>query len=212
MNGHPCVEPPDAGPAVLKLTARVYVHPHARDGHHVAGYWRGLGGVPRFGRPVDVAHSVDFADQRKVPGGRLVLDPDALGRMMDAAGIVTTPSTRLRVRLRDLTGAEGYTKKLGSDQHRVVVEVAPKDLHDDAALYVINNTLQHELRHVSQSQVDPNNQTAYTVESMKHGYWNNAYEAEARLFGHLADVTGEKYTGPHLPKGLGQSLWALRNP
>lgn len=201
--------------AVVALAAKVYVHGYVREGNvHVKPHWRGLGHPGIFDVTPDteaVHKAVNFKDQR-THGAPLHVDYEALGRSLNAAGVVLTPQTKIKLRLRDQHGSgQGFTKKLsdGPDSYRVVIEVANKPAFKEHHLYIVNNSLTHEFRHIAQHQADAAMQGKYVAENMTVGYGANKYEKEARYYGHLADETGVKDTGPDLPKPLGKSLWAL---
>ena len=51
-------------------------------------------------------------------------------------------------------------------------------IHPDVELS--RRLLAHELAHVRQWSEDPLFPLRYTIESLRHGYWNNRYEKEAR--------------------------------
>jgi hypothetical protein len=130
---------------------------------------------------------------------------------LQAAGVVVGPGTRIRLRLREQAhpGQQGLAQRIGPDRYRVVIHVAPKDRLEDRHLYVLNNSLLHELRHVAQMQADPEHGAKYLHQNLTVGYEANAFEVEARYYGRLADHTGTKDTGPLGPP-LGKRVWALR--
>jgi hypothetical protein len=157
--------------------------------------------------------NVNFEDQRK-KGPPLRVDPDALHAAMEAAGVKITPDLKIRLRLRDQNSAgtdQGLTQRLGPNEFRVVVKVANKPQFKPHHLYILNNSLVHEFRHVRQEQDDPQFGQKYAQQNLTVGYGKNKYEIEAREYGRLADPTGERsYKG--LPKGLkilGEAIWGL---
>lgn len=155
------------------------------------------------------AHQVDFQDQRRTPGQRLRLDADALDCVLAVTGVHTQGDLRVRLRLRDQHGGgQGLCQRLGHRDFRVIVAVAPKPAYDHHHLYVLNNSLIHELRHVAQHLNDPQMAVKYAQATLTVGYAHNPYEVEARLYGRLADHTGKKDTG-HLGEAGGVALWAL---
>ena len=130
---------------------------------------------------------------------------------LEAVGLTVGPQTEIRLRLRAQThlGQQGSTTRIGPDAYRVVVCVADKPALADRHLYVVNNSLLHELRHVHQLQQDPDFEAAYAHQNANVGYADNPYEIEARYYGRLADPTGEKDTGP-AGAHLGKAAWGLR--
>lgn len=160
--------------------------------------------------PARASDAVHVRDDRP-PGSTAVhIDADALDVALNATGVAVGPHTVIKVRLRpqNTPGQQGSARRLGPDEYRVVVHVADKPKFDDHHLYVINNSLLHELRHVAQMQNDPDHELHYAHENVSVGYAENKYEVEARHYGRLADHTGDKPTGP-AGTHLGGSCWAL---
>jgi hypothetical protein len=159
-------------------------------------------------RPGD---AVDVRDDSPAGSTPLTIDADALDAAIAAAGVTVSANTVIKLRLRPQTqpGQQGSTRRLGADQYRIVIHVAPKPAFADAHLYVINNSLLHELRHVAQMQQDPDHAAHYAHQNLTVGYASNKYEIEARHWGRLADHTGSKDTGP-AGAHLGKQVWALR--
>ncbi len=58
-------------------------------------------------------------------------------------------------------------------------------VHPDGRLS--RRLLVHELEHVKQWAEDPLFPLRYTLESLRHGYWNNHYEQQAREAEHASD-------------------------
>lgn len=158
-----------------------------------------------------LSDAIDLRDDRPPGCAPLAVDTDALDAALHAAGVAVGADTQIRLRLRPQTasGQQGSTRKIGPDTYRVIVHVAAKPVLADRHLYVVNNSLVHELRHVHQHQVDPEFHTAYVNHNLTVGYAANPYEVEARYYGRLADPTGEKDTGPAGPH-LGKHVWGLR--
>lgn len=194
--------------------ARVNVRPHIRT----------IGGKPTLvkghKRVLDLlaiaddtpASRVNLQDQRS-GGPPLKLNPTGLEAAMAAAGVIVGPKTKIRLRLRDQKeeGEQGSAKKVGDDEYRVVIKVAKKEQFKPHHLYIINNSLVHELRHVRQMQDEPDHSAKYQKQNMTVGYHKNKYEVEARKFGRLADQTGER-SWKGLPEGmkiLGEAIWGL---
>lgn len=207
--------------------ARVVVPPHVRviNGKpvRVKGYsYTRRGGKKRvvvtpkaLGSPsADVwkanpVRGVDFEDQRS-KGPKIEVDPERMNAAMLAAGVVGGKDFKVKVRVRDQAkaGQQGVAQKLGPNEYRVVISVAPKARLEDRHLYVLNNSLVHEMRHVAQHQQDPNMGAKYVKATQTVGYHNNPYEVEARFYGRRADHTGTKDTGPSGPR-LAQAVWGL---
>ena len=159
-------------------------------------------------RPSD---AVDVRDGRPAGATPLMVDADALDATISAAGVTVSASTVIKLRLRPQAkpGQQGSTRRLGADQYRIVIHVAPKPVFGDHHLYVVNNSVLHELRHVAQMQHDPDYVASYAHENLTVGYTDNKYEVEARYWGRLADHTGHKDTGP-AGAHLGKQVWVLR--
>lgn len=161
-------------------------------------------------RPAD---AIDFRDDRPPTSTALTLHPEAMDVALAAAGVVVGPDTVIKLRLRPQTASDqqGQVQQLGTDSYRIVVHVADKPQLADRHLYVVNNSLLHELRHVAQMQHDPDHHAKYAQQNLTVGYQHNSYEVEARWWGRLADHTAAKPTGPAGP-ALGKAAWALRPP
>lgn len=159
-------------------------------------------------RPSD---AVDVRDDRPAGATPLTIDADALDAAITAAGVTVSAHTLIKLRLRPQTqpSQQGSTRGLGADRYRIVVHVASKPAFADHHLYVINNSLLHELRHVAQMQHEPDHAAHYAHENLTVGYAENKYEVETRCWGRLADHTGQKNTGP-AGTHLGKQVWALR--
>lgn len=159
-------------------------------------------------RPSD---AVDFADQRK-KGPKVKVDLDSLDAALEAAGVDTSKDPLIKVRLRDVAkqGEQGSMRQIGPNAYRVIVKVVPKDKLEDRHLYVMNNSLVHELRHVTQAQKTKGFGSVYSAMTKKFGYYKNPFEIEARFYGRLADHTGKKDTGP-AGAAKGKDVWAFRN-
>lgn len=153
---------------------------------------------------------VDFEDQRK-SGPKIEVDPARMNAALRAAGVVGGKDFRVKVRVRDQAqaGQQGVAQQIGPNSFRVVISVAPKARLENRHLYVLNNSLVHEMRHVAQHQQDPDMSAKYVHFQQTVGYANNPYEVEARAYGRLADHSGEKV----IPKGLGPAqgevVWGL---
>lgn len=160
-------------------------------------------------RPSDAVH---IRDDRPPGATPLKMDADALDTALAAAGVTVNANTVIKLRLRPQAqpGQQGSACRLGTDEYRVVVHVAPKSGFADRHLYVINNSVLHELRHVAQMQQDLDHEAAYAHQNLTVGYADNKYEVEARYWGRLADHAGQKDTGPAGPH-LGKQVWALRS-
>lgn len=157
-------------------------------------------------------HVVDIKDTRKasrIAKAPLVFDREAVEIAMAVCGVEVGPETCIKLRVTDESskGEAGYTRRIGPDAFIVKVRVLKKDTYTDVHTYVINNSLVHELRHVAQMQALPGFEAAYAVETAAKGYRANAFEADAREHGRLADHTGTKTSAAGKP--LGKTLWAL---
>lgn len=161
--------------------------------------------------PLRPSDAVDVRDDRPAGATPLQVDAGALDVAIAAAGVTVSASTVIKLRLRPQTqpGQQGSARRLGADQYRIVVHVATKPAFTDHHLYVVNNSLLHELRHVAQMQHDPDHAASYAHQNLTVGYTANTYEVEARYWGRLADHTGDKDTGP-AGAHLGKQVWALR--
>lgn len=162
--------------------------------------------------PIRASGAVDLRDDRPAGSAPLEIDADGLDAALEAAGVTTGPSTDIRLRLRAQSqpGEQGSTKRVGPDAYRVVIHVAEKATLEDRHLYVVNNSLLHELRHLHQLQQDSDFEAAYSHHTLAVGYANNPYEVEARYYGRLADPAGVKDTGP-AGIHLGKAVWGLRS-
>jgi hypothetical protein len=95
--------------------------------------------------------NIDYSDQRSNKVTEIAVDMDNLYILCEKAGV--PDGTQVRVRVRDEKGRYGFTEK-HSWGYRVVVNVNySKPQLSEAAQYVVNNTLLHELRHVAQGAV-----------------------------------------------------------
>ncbi len=124
---------------------------------------------------------ITFSDQRKDKTTQIDADLDTLYILADKAGI-DLGGADVRIRLRDGDGPYGFTSPLGGNAYRVVINIRYKKLVlSEAAKYVVNNTLLHELRHVTQMQ---------GTKALSHDYdgWS---ETEARKYGHTLKGTTE---------------------
>lgn len=155
--------------------------------------------------------AIRFRDDRPPGCVPIRVDPEAMAAALEAAGVVVGPRTEIRLRLRPQArpGQQGSARRIGPDRYRIVIHVAPKDQLEERHLYVLNNSLIHELRHVAQMQADPHHGAKYLHQNLTVGYAGNAYEVEARWYGRLADHTGTKDTGP-LGPARGKRVWGLR--
>lgn len=141
---------------------------------------------------------------------QLVLDREALDIACAVVGVDLTSDQPLLIELRDGNGQQqGQARRTSRGGFKVTVYVAKKDAYADRHLYVVNNSLLHELRHVAQMQADPGFAANYAAATKAVGYQANPYEVEARYFGRLADHTGTKNTGNAGP-ALGELVWAVR--
>ena len=116
--------------------------------------------------------AVDLRDDRPAGAPPLTVDATRFDVALHAAGVTVAPHTEIRLRLRAQThpGQQGSTKRIGPDGLRVVVHVADKPSLADRHLYVVNNSLLHELRHVAQLQQDPDFEAAYAHQNATVGY------------------------------------------
>ena len=102
------------------------------------------------------------------------MDEDLLRTLAEKAGI--PEGTEVRVRFRSENGPYGYTKPVGHNAYRVVVNIRnKKSALSEGARYVVNNTLLHELRHVAQG-------CESGWHKLSHDY-NGWSEKEARKYG-----------------------------
>jgi GNAT superfamily N-acetyltransferase len=178
-------------------------------------YLRGLASAP-----TSLLAKADIEDQRKHGKQPIHLDTDKFEAAATAAGIDISKVKSLKLRFRDLGEEQGVTTDLGGGNYRVVVGIKPKKAYEDRHLYVVNNSLVHELRHVAQYQ---NGNTVqykatkqeYEAEAPQHakegGYIK--LEAEAQMFGRLA-WHGDPAKKPLGPLGQdkahqGKTVWAI---
>lgn len=141
---------------------------------------------------------------------QLLLDQEALDIACAVVGVDLCAGQPVLIELRDGDGKkQGYARPTSRGGFKVVVYVAKKDAYQDRHLYVVNNSLLHELRHVAQMQTDPNHGARYAWAQGHFGYNANPYEVDARYFGRVADHTGTKNTGNAGP-ALGELVWAVR--
>lgn len=135
---------------------------------------------------------IDFRDDREGEATPLRIDEERLNAALDAAQVDTHGiEVRLRLRTQTDTNHQGFCKRIREGVYRVVVYVADKEAFEDRHLYVINNSLVHELRHIAQWQLGMPGD-----------------EIDARYYGRLADHTGKKNTGKAGP-ALGKDVWAV---
>lgn len=211
---------------------KIFVPPHMSvspggEPYKVKGYWRRgperrvdalrakLMDAPEAPAAPEVsatplADAVEVQDYRKVKGAPISIDKAKLQAIMKAVGIEQEPGLKIRLRFWDqsVPGEQGVTQRIGPSEYRVVVKVAAKEKFEDRHLYVMNNSLLHEMRHVTQNQKDPQMGQKYMMANMTVGYGKNPYEIDARYYGRLADHTGTKDTGK-LGPAKGKKLWAL---
>lgn len=117
---------------------------------------------------------ITYTDQRKDTTTEISVNMDALQTLADKAGI--PDGTEVRVRLRDGNGPYGFTSQIGANAYRVVINLRYSKANlSDAAQYVVNNTLLHELRHVAQGQ-----ESGWQALSGAYEGWS---EKEAREYG-----------------------------
>jgi hypothetical protein len=156
-------------------------------------------------------HVIDIKDTRKasrIAKAPLTFDRDAAEIILAVTGVEVGPETTIKLRITDQAkGQQGYARRIGPDAFLVKIRVAKQAQYGDSHHYVLNNSLVHELRHVAQMQVTPGFEQAYALETGTKGYRANAFEAEAREFGRLADHTGTKTSTKGKP--MGKALWAL---
>ncbi len=120
---------------------------------------------------------ITFQDQRASKTTTINADLDSLYILADKAGI-NLNGADVRIRLRDENGPYGYTKPLGNNTFRVVINIRYKKIAlSDDAKYVVNNTLLHELRHVTQMQASAKGEKSL---SLDYEGWS---ETEARKYG-----------------------------
>lgn len=148
---------------------------------------------------------IDVKDFRKNKAAKLDIDNAALLAAAKAAGIAE--GAFIKLRFHDGDGkAQGSCQFLGGNVFRVIVRVLPRATYGDAQLYVLNNSLVHEFRHVAQHQtLGPAFNALYAKQNKSVGYTKNKYEVEARYFGRLADHTATKR-----PDALGKAVWGIR--
>lgn len=117
---------------------------------------------------------ITYQDQRNTKATEINADLDALHTLAEKAGI--PQGTEVRIRLRDENGPYGYTKQLSPNVYRVVVNIRySKPTLSEAAQYVVNNTMLHELRHVGQGE-----ESGWASLSGSYEGWS---ETEARKVG-----------------------------
>lgn len=118
---------------------------------------------------------IDIQDQRPADSiPVLQFDHDMVEAYCAVAGIDLPKVKSLKIRFRAGSGPYGYTNDLGGGRYRVVINIRYKKVAlSEAARYVVNNTLLHELRHVAQMQ-------GPTALSPAYEGWS---ETEAREFG-----------------------------
>jgi hypothetical protein len=170
--------------------------------------------------PSSLLAKTDIEDQRKPGAPPIHLDADRFEAAATAVGIDISKVNSIKLRFRDLGQHQGVTQNLGGGNFRVVVGIKRKPAYEDRHLYVVNNSLVHELRHVTQMQ---NGNTVeykatkqeYEAEAPQHakagGYIK--MEAEAQMFGRLA-WPGDPAKKPLGPLGQdkahhGKTVWAI---
>jgi hypothetical protein len=170
--------------------------------------------------PTSLLAKTDIEDQRKPGAPPIHLDADRFEAAATAVGIDISKVNSIKLRFRDLGQHQGVTQNLGGGNFRVVVGIKRKPAYEDRHLYVVNNSLVHELRHVTQMQ---NGNTVeykatkqeYEAEAPQHakagGYIK--MEAEAQMFGRLA-WPGDPAKKPLGPLGQdkahhGKTVWAI---
>lgn len=186
---------------------RSFVKGYVREALRSKGDWSQL---ETTARPSDV---IDLQDQRGKGALPLKMNPDGMDLAIATAGIDIKPGMKIKVRLRDqkVEGEQGSALQTGPNEYRVVVKVARKKAWKPHYLYIINNSLVHELRHVRQMQLEKNHSKLYQQQNMTVGYAKNKYEIDSREYGRLADETGER-SWKGLPEGmkiLGKAIWGL---
>jgi 8-oxo-dGTP pyrophosphatase MutT (NUDIX family) len=186
----------------------------------------------------DMPEGLTITDHRK-DKDKVPLSIDG-SKMMDIWFVMDKIPEQAKVELRLLTPKHGdpygSCQKVGPDEFIVRAYILPVDKiqsplkdgsYPDDALYVINNSLVHEMKHVAQHYEHPNMSADYVAEGQKNGYDGNFYEKEAWLWGHYADHTGTKsdtteYQGETLTlpslegdygtKFPGHAAWAITPP
>lgn len=125
---------------------------------------------------------VTYQDQRKNPTTKVAHNMDAIRVLCEKAGIPA--NTEVRIRIRNGAGPYGFTSPVGKNAYRVVLNIRnAKDSLSDAARYVVNNTLLHELRHVAQGE-----ESGWGSLSGSYEGWS---EKEAREYGRTIKGQGE---------------------
>lgn len=138
----------------------------------------------------------------------LRLDPDTLLNVAHRVGISGSPKIDITLKHKQSFGDQGSCTKINPNHYAITVYVMDKDTMSPAALYAINNSLIHELRHVTQHQHDRQMNQRYTHADRTVGNDSNPFEIDARAHGRLADRTGKKDTGSAGRRG-GRRMWAI---
>jgi RHS repeat-associated protein len=97
-----------------------------------------------------------------------------------------------------------YDDALGSEQHHVITYYE-RNIGDD--YLQLRETTAHELTHHVQEHTIANFDTIYEAEKARHGYWQNAYEVEARavaaqFMNYIPSPTAVIWIGQPLQLGL----------
>ncbi|MCU0296962.1 MAG: NUDIX hydrolase [Candidatus Nanopelagicales bacterium] len=170
-------------------------------------------------------------DKRKDPkGSPLTYTPHRLANIYPLVGIPEQAKVQLEIRDAKPGLPYGSTMRTGKDTFTVRINLKPlseaspgSSNYPEAALYVINNTLVHEMRHVGQHYAYPDMDKQYSAEMADKGYSGNFFEKEAWLYGHYADQTstksweseyeGKPITLPLAPDGFSPyDVWAFHPP
>lgn len=163
-----------------------------------------------LGTTTDIITIKDRRKESRQAKNSLVVDREALDIALAVVGVDLDSTFSLLIELVDAKKGQPYGRARRTRKgFKVTLAVAGKGHYEDRHIYVINNSLVHELRHVAQMQADKNFDRSYKLATLKDGYEANPYEVEARFFGRLADATGTKNTGPAGP-AMGELVWAIR--
>lgn len=167
-------------------------------------------------------HIIDYRDERKASRQArfpITFDYEAAEVALATAGVDVSQLDRLVVRVTDANDArQGYTRPLAYDPATgrwtllIKVRVRKPEVggYTDAARYVLNSTLLHELRHVAQRLTyGPVFDLLYAAADQTLGYGQNPFELEARAYGRLADATGTKWTPAEVGPKAGRAAWAI---
>lgn len=150
--------------------------------------------------------SVTVKDRRTASGKPVAVNVDALKAAMDASEV---GPGNIEIRISNKEGVYGHAQVKPDGTHVVTINAKDKAYYPPAAAYVMNNSLVHELRHVTQAQTVPNFGSAYAAQSASEGYTDNKYEVEARSYGRFADHTGTKDGLPGDAKAVAGKVWAV---